>query len=77
MQRPPQDGYTGRLQAQELSGDGVDVSDEEGVIGRGWDKCCGEVECCAICVESGPPWNRVIIYQIASSELAMQQGMRR
>lgn len=57
VQRPEQDRDAGRLELLQLHGDGVDVLDQEGVVGvRGVLQRGGEVEVRSGRVETGVPW---------------------
>ena len=67
----PEDGNAGGLETEELDGDGVDVADEEGVVGAGGDEGGGEVEGCGVGVEAGPPFYSVVVDEVAGGLLGI------
>ena len=65
----PEDRNAGGLETEELDGDGIDVADEEGVVGTGGDEGGGEVEGCGIGVEAGPPFHGVVVDEVTDGLL--------
>lgn len=66
MQWSPENGDVGCLETEKLFRDGVHVTQEESVVcAVGIGEGGGEVECCAIGVETFPPGDSVIVDQIS------------
>lgn len=48
VERTPEDGYAGCLEAEKLDCDGINIPDEESIIWTRGYECCGQVEGCGL-----------------------------